>query len=551
MTPFLFDLALIIIIATIFSFFAKLLRQPLLVAYVIAGVIIGPIGLGWITGTEEINTLAELGVAFMLFIVGLEFDFKKLKSVGLSSVIGAVVQIAVTFVAGFSISLIFGFGDIISIYIGLLIAFSSTMIVAKILADRDEIKTLHGRLMLAILIIQDIVVIFVLPALSKMAFIFSPDLIFLILGKVALLFILAWVLNRFVFERILDYAAGTKEMLFFTAVTVCFAFMGIAYFLEFSIAIGAFIGGIALASFPYKLEIHAEMHSLRDFFSVIFFTTLGMQLNLFIIYSMFIPFIILLLVILLLKPFILSLIYLALGYGGRIASSISLGLSQASEFTFIIVAQGLILGHLTNDVYSLIVSLVVISMIFTPYFMKFRNGFYNVFSRIDFPGISRLAKPNFVKKLELKPRIILKNHIVLLGCDVMGRNVVKHLKNLNHTFIVADHNPETIKHLNQKGIYCVYGDAENEELLRDIGLYRANTAVITIPDSALVASIIRKAKHANPKLKVFVKGASKEDEKILHSAGADIVVIPDIISAEEISKKIETLFRKGPKRKLT
>jgi len=534
--PLLFDLGIIILVATVFSVFARQFRQPLLIAYVLAGVLIGPVGLGLITDAASIATLGELGIAFLLFTVGLEIDVQKLRAVGTPSLVGGIVQVASTFALGFLLSGLFGFGGIIGLYIGLLFAFSSTMIVAKILTDSHEVATLHGRIMLGILILQDILVVLALPLLTNLYSIFSPELFGSVLIKGLGLFCIALVINRFISQSILDYAAKSKEILFFTAVSVCFIFMGFAYALGFSIAIGAFIGGLTLAQFPYNIEIFGEMRSLRDFFAVIFFTTLGMQLNLAVMYSMFVPFLASLLLIILAKPAILTLIYLLMGYGGRTSSTIGLGLGQASEFTFIIAAQGLLLGHLTGEMYSLILSIMVVSMVVTPYFIKHHSSIYWFFKRF---GISHSAiRPRKVIKLHRPPAKKLQNHVVVFGAGVTGMNIINDLKKTKESFVVLEHDPDVVKKLNKKGVYCFYGEADNEDLLNKLGLFKAKMAVITIPDIDEACFVIRRAKRFNKKIKILARANTKREKEELSQAGADYVVLPKVICAQELARVI-------------
>lgn len=533
------DIALLITVATVFAYFARLLKQPYIVAYVMAGVIIGPMGFGLITNIEEMNVLAEIGIAFLLFAIGLEIDFRKLRSVGTAAMVGGTIQMGLTFVLGFVLSLMLNFGFIVSIYIGLLVSFSSTMIVAKILVDKRQINTLHGRIMLGILILQDLIVIAVLPVLADMEILMSWDMFALMIVKGFGLFSMAIVLNRFVFRKILDYAANSHELLFLTAIAVCFIFIGLAYALGFSIAIGAFIGGIALAQFPYNLEIFGEMHSLRDFFSVIFFTSLGMQLSLSVISSMIIPFVVFLIIIVVMKPVILSITYLLLGYGGRNATIIGIGLGQASEFSFIIAAQGLVLGHLDGGTYSLVISLVVLSMVITPYTMRFRHGIYRFLSDRKFRLPESLSTPTHIRKIEKKPKKGLKDHVVVFGCDVMGSKVVDYLKNKKVRFIVTEHNPEIIKKLSKEGVYTMYGDAFNEDLLKETGLYKAKLAVVTIPDVEVSGFIVGKAKRFNPSIKIYARAHSEDDANALYKAGADFVVVPDFVSGGTLVRKLE------------
>jgi Kef-type K+ transport system membrane component KefB len=542
----LLDIGLVLIVATFLAYLARMFRQPLLVAYVLAGIIIGPMGLGLMTNEDEIKILAELGIAFLLFTVGLEIDFKRLRSVGTATVTGAFLQMAASFFVGFGIALLFGLGFLVGAYIGLLLAFSSTMIVAKILVDRNEIKTLHGRIMIGVLLIQDLVVILVLPMLKNVELLISPEVLGITVINGLGLFSIAVVLNRYVFKRLLDYAARNNEVMFLTAVAVCFAFIGLSSFLGFSIAIGAFIGGIALAQFPYNLEIFGEMHSLRDFFSVIFFASLGMSLSFFNISLMSSLFVTVLLLTLLMKPLILSIIYLALGYGGRTSSIIGLGMGQASEFSFILALQGLSLGHFGAPVFSIMVSVVVISMVVTPYFMKFRNNIYSIFAtRMNIPFFDGLGTPRHVKKMEKPPEKELKNHVVIFGCDVMGGKIVDYLNQRKKKFIVAEHNPEVIRELSKNGVYTLYGDADNEDLLKASGLYRAKLAIVTIPDVETSGFVIGKAKRHNPGLKIFARAHSEDEADALYRVGADFVVVPDFVSGGTLIRKTEHFLSGG------
>ncbi|RLI95862.1 MAG: hypothetical protein DRO99_05280 [Candidatus Aenigmatarchaeota archaeon] len=541
-SPLLLDIGILIIIATFFAFLARILRQPLLVAYVLSRIFIGPMGMGIITSPEEIQVLAEFGIAFLLFTVGLEIDFKRLRSVGSASLLGGIIQMGITFLLGLGIGMLAGFETITSVYLGLLLAFSSTMIVAKLLVDKNEIKTLHGRIMMGVLLIQDLIVILILPVLGNIGMGFSFEAFSVIIVKGLGLFSIAVVLNRYVMKKLLDYSAKSHEILFLTAIAVCFAFIAISYFLGFSIAIGAFIGGIALAEFPYNLEIFGEMHSLRDFFSVIFFASLGMQLNLTVMINIMPLLLSLLIITIILKPFILSLIYLALGYGGRTSSIIGLGMGQASEFSFILAAQGLALGQISQDIYSVMVSVVVFSMIITPYFMRFRNSIYNLFSRPKIKLFERIGAPHHVKKLEKPPKKELRNHVVVFGCDVMGGKIVDYLREKGKPFIIAEHNPEVIKELSSKGIYTIYGDADNEDLLRESGLYKARLCIVTIPDIEVAGFVIGKARRFNPDIKIYARAHSEDEAEALYRAGADFVVVPDFVSGGTLVRKIEHFF---------
>lgn len=541
------DIGLVIIVAAFLAYLARMLRQPLLVAYVLAGILIGPV-FGIITDTAEIQQLAEFGIAFLLFTIGLEIDFKRLRAAGTSTVVGAFLQMGTSFALGLVIAVFLGIDALTGIYIGMFLAFSSTMIVAKLLVDRNEIKTLHGRIMMGVLLIQDVIVIIMMPILANIDTMISMEFFAITLIKGLGLFSIALVLNKYALKKVFDYAARSNEMLFITAIAVCFSFIGLAYYLDFSIAIGAFIGGLALSQFPYTLEIFGEMHSLRDFFSVIFFASLGMIITADIFVPAYMPlFTILLLVTVLIKPIILAVIYLILGYGGRTASVIGLGMGQASEFSFILATQAVANGHLTQGMLTVMVSVVVISMMLTPYLMKARNGIYSLFCRPKIRFFRSVGSPHHIKKLEKHPGKELKNHIVLFGADVMGGKIVDYLLEKKKPFIVAEHNPEVIKELGERGVFTMYGDADNEALLRESGLYRAKLGIVTIPDVEIAGFLIGKAKRFNPKIKLYARAHSEDEAEALYRAGADFVVVPDFVSGGTLVRKIEHFLSGGRK----
>jgi CPA2 family monovalent cation:H+ antiporter-2 len=544
--PILFDIGLIIVISAVLAYVAKFLRQPILVAYVVAGIIVGPMGMGIITNTDEITLLSELGIVFLLFSVGLEIDFRKLRHAGFSSLVGGGIQIALMFFLGFAVAGMFGLGSILAIYIGLLLAFSSTMIVAKILADKDELNTMHGRIMLGILLLQDVIAIIVLPLMANMAAVTSLDFTMSITLRGLGLFALAIVLNKFFFPRILDYAAERHEVLFVTAVANCFFFIGASYFLGFSIAIGGFIAGISMANFPYNIEIAGEVHALRDFFSILFFSTLGMQLNFMVIQHSLPLFITLMLLLVLLKPALLSMTYLLLGYGGRTSGYVGLGLGQSSEFIFILAAEMLIIGSITREFYSLLISVVVLSIVITPYVMNARGGFYNLFSRFSFPRGHSLLHPKSIHVIENQPKDQMKGHVVVFGAHRMGDKIVKYLAGIKEKFVVIERDPEIVKELGRQNVYIKYGDAENEEILEKVGLAKAKLVILTIPYADTSSFVIRRARRLNPGIRIIARAQSEQDAESLYLAGADAVIIPEIVSAEKIVKKIDH-FRKEKK----
>ncbi len=553
-----FDIGSIIIIATIFAYLAKMMKQPLIPAYIITGLIIGPL-FGFITNTAVIMTMSEIGIAFLLFMVGMEIDMKKLSNVGLISYLGGLTQMVATFTVAFIVSMFIGFIYREAFYIGLIIAFSSTMVVVKLLSDKRQVDTLHGRIVIGILVMQDILAIFVLSVLTSLDNLSFLILIFSLL-KGILLFITAYVCAKHIFPKILKFAAKSQELLFLVALTICFLFAfifnkigyiaifiwrGSSLYLSpaiynmlepgFSIAIGAFVAGVTLANSPYTIEIIGRIKSLRDFFATIFFVSLGLELTIGSMGAILKPLIILTLVVVIFKPFILMFICSFLGYKKRTSFLSSMSLAQVSEFSLIIVAQGLILGHIGQDIFTLTILMAIITITLTSYFIKYEDrAFQKTKKYIEvFDRFTRSSS-----ELEYMPKK-KKHEVILCGYNRIGYSVVKTIRRLKKHLLVVDFNPEVIRKLMKEKVACMYGDIGDTEVLERLNLKDAKMVVSTIPTKRDNLMLIRKAKEENKEVIIFVAANQVEEALSFYDAGADYVILPHFLGGDHLSVLIE------------
>jgi len=373
------EIGIMIIIATVGGYLTHALRQPLIPAYILTGIIIGPV-LGLIKTSVVIETLSLTGIAFLLFIVGLELSFKKLKDIGKIATIGGTVQVGLTFLFGFVIAMLFGLKNIEGIYIGIILAFSSTMVVIKLLSDKKELGTLHGKIIIGFLLMQDLFAIIALSMLATVNGAALPAIGFAF-AKAAILLVIALLSSKFIFPTLFKHAAKSQELLFLVALSICFAFSLLFSWAGFSIAIGAFVAGVCLANLPYNIEIIAKVRSLRDFFATIFFVALGINLVIADISKIALLLIVLTIFIILIKPIIFMFISSFFGYTKRTSFLTSISLAQVSEFSLILVAQGLLLGHVSNEIYTLIVLLAIITIGITSYFVKYEMWMYKKLSK--------------------------------------------------------------------------------------------------------------------------------------------------------------------------
>lgn len=539
-TTILVDIGIIIFFAALFASLARLLKQPLMLGYVVAGLVIGPV-FGILKNQSLILTLSELGITFLLFIVGLELNLNKLKEVGkLVSVITPIQVILITLI-GYALASLW-VGKIEALYIGLILAFSSTMVVVKLISDKKQLDTLHGRIVVGVLLVQDLLVVLALPLLTTFSS-FEPVTMLLAVFKALGLIAVAFVLHQFVFNYIMRASAKSPELLFVNALAICFIFAGLAYILGFSIAIGAFIAGVSLASFPYNLEIVGRVKSLRDFFAVIFFVSLGSQLTLENIPSLIKVIMVLLVVVLLIKPIVIFILLKASRYSNRTSLLSAISLAQVSEFSLVIAALGVSMNHISSQTFDMTVVTAIITILLTSYIIKYDRQIYHFLSRLLAP----LEMLTHKKGLESTPKP-MKDHIVVFGVHRMGLKIVESLRNKKANFVVVDFNPDIIRSLARQKVRTVYGDYANRELLESLNLENAKMIISTIPDVDGNMVLTEYARMKKKTAMVFVTARSAMEALTLYDAGADFVILPDIIAGQKVADYMVHLNLAGIKK---
>jgi Kef-type K+ transport system membrane component KefB len=530
----LFDLGIIILTATVFAFIAKILKQPLVLAYVLTGILIGPFGFRLVTSEDIIRIFAEIGIALLLFIVGLELDIKRLKDVGKVSVGCGLGQIFATFIFGFALSRVLGFSQLESFYIGFGLTISSTMVVIKLLSDKKELDTLHGKIILGTLLVQDMVTIMVLAALPTLSEL-STSIVTIAFLKGFGLISIAIVSSKYLFAPFIRYAAKSVELLFLFALSWCFLFSSFSYLLDFSIAVGAFLAGVSLASFPYNLEIVGRIRSLRDFFVTIFFVSLGMQVPIEI--AFLVEVFILAVFVLVGSPIITFFITNMFGYERRTAFLTAISLAQISEFSLILATQGLFLGHISSEIFSLIAWVALVTITISSYFIIHSSRLYKLFLPLIDMFSSASSRQNF-EHIPEPPR----EHVVVFGYHRTGYDIVKTLRKLKKNFLVVDYNPEIIKKLKTQGISCIYGDVEDLEILERVDLQHAHLVISTIPEIEDNLLIIKQTRERNPKAIIIMRAESIDHVLELYKKGADYVIFPEMLGGEKASEILERWY---------
>src|SRR3989344_5102655 len=441
----LISISFIIAIATIATIIAKIIKQPPIIAYLISGVLAGPLFFNIIGGDASrlIQIFAHMGVALLLFIVGLNLDLRVLKEVGIVSTFAGVSEIIVTGGIGVLIAIGLGFSNITALYIGAALAFSSTVVVVKILSDKKEIDTLHGRIAVGILIVEDFVAaiaLMAIPLFNQSGNIFS---IFIWLSLALGLIILIFLFAHFILNRFLNYLARSQETLFLFGIAWALILATIFDRFGFSLEIGALIAGMSLASSKYTLELGGKIKPLRDFFVILFFVFFGSQLASALNWEIIKIALILSFFIVLGKPIIVMTILRLFGYKKRTNFLAGVSIAQISEFSLILILLGFTLGHLSQEIMSLTVLIAIITIGVSSYSIYYSHSIFNKLSK--FLGIFE------GKNKEKEQRKIKESYdIILFGYHRIGYKILNALKEMKIPFAVVDYNPKVILSLGKQ-----------------------------------------------------------------------------------------------------
>lgn len=532
------EIGVIVIVATAFAMLARLLKQPPLFGYILAGIVLGPIGAHFIQNHELLDGLKEIGVSLLLFLIGLELDWSKTKHQLKTAATIGLIQIVGSFATGVLLAFLGHQSIVAGMYLGFALAFSSTVIVVKLLSESRDLNSLHGRLTVGILLIQDIVAMVALVVVSGLAsqssLPVSSQLVLLIV-KTAALFTVVWVASQYVLPYFFSKLARSSELLFLASVAWCFIFtLAMARF-DFPIEMGAFLAGISLAALPYNLDILARLRSLRDFFVILFFVSLGSALVLPSLPYMVLTFGLVGLTVFV-KPFITFASLTAHGYRSRTAFLASITQGQLSEFSLILVAIGLLHHQLSPSLASSISFAAILSILISTFFYSHRNDLYH-----GLQGMLRLAErgrrhdhEHLTEDMESR----LHEHIVIFGYHRMGYHILKKLHQLHHQLLVVDFNPDIIQKLRAAEIDCVYGDVEDEEILDHIRLEHASMVVSTIPHREETLFLIEKIKKKFPAVRLIVTSHSIDDALEFYHLGADYVILPHLLGGEHVADLI-------------
>ncbi|HZJ34683.1 MAG TPA: cation:proton antiporter [Candidatus Angelobacter sp.] len=530
----LIEIAVIVGVGLLLSGVASLLKQPLIIGYIAAGIILGPSFLNIVKSTDAIASFAQLGIVVLLFTVGLSLSPKVFRKVGKASLITGIGQILLTSSLGFIISSSLGYSLINSMYIAVALTFSSTIIVMKTLSDKGDGETLYGRISVGLLLVQDVVVMLILAIISSFSSgTAGSSLSLLDLGMITAIIVLLIPLSIYVLPTIMKRVAKSQEYLLLFSLGWCLLLAVIFHELKFSMEIGALLAGVALSMSSYRHEIISKLRPLRDFFIFLFFIYLGSQMVLSNLGNSIVPIIVLSAFIIIGKPVIVYVVMGLLGYTKKNSLLTGLALAQISEFSLILIALGVKLGQLSPEILSLVTIVGLISIAGSSYLMMHSEIIFSRLSRF-LPNIGNKQNANIIKSANHN-----HNEIVIFGYDKVGFSLLNSFKKMGKKYLIIDYNPEVIKYLEAMKINCAYGDAENDDLLYDLCLSKKKMVISTIPVYETNSLILRNIREYSDQTIVILVSNSIEDSLKLYDQGANYVIIPRFLGGEHASKLIE------------
>ena len=537
------DLVVMLAAAAGGGLLAAILRQPVILGYLVGGAIVGPAGLGVVKELIQVETLAQFGAAFLLFALGVEFSFAEIKKVQGVSLGGGALQILSTILITALISI--GVGWVTTppqgVFLGAILSLSSTAVVLKCLMERNETETQHGRVMLGILVVQDLalgLMLAVLPALDR-----PSEEIGLAVGiallKTALLAGGAIVAGIWLIPPFLRLLARTesRELFLLGTVALCLGIALLTEYMGLSIEMGAFIAGLMISEVEYADQTLTYVEPIRDIFASLFFAAIGMLIDPTFIWNNLELILGLVALVLIGKFLIMTPLVLAFRYSLKTSLIVGLGLAQIGEFSFVLASRGQALGLVSRRIYLLILGTTAVTLMITPFVLRLVPLLVNWSDSV--PWLKAILDGGEFPK-EMAEQLPTRNHTIVCGYGGVGRNIVKLLQVHNQSVVVIDESEQAIQQLRDAGIPYVYGNGASLHVLEAAGLAQARGMAIALPDSMNTRLCLKRALEIAPDLDVIVRATQTKDIELLYQLGAKEVVQPEIEASLELSAHLLT-----------
>lgn len=526
------DIAIIVVAGLIGGIIAQQLRQPLMLGYILAGILVGPFTGGvTVANVHDIELLAEIGVALLLFALGLEFSLKELKPVRNIALIGTPIQILLSIALGFGIGQLLGWEWIDSLWFGGMIALSSTMVILKTLMSQGRMGTLSSRVMIGMLIVQDLAVVplmIILPQLDEPGA-GLPVLAWAALKAALFLSLMIFVGTR-VIPKVMTYIANwNSRELFLVAIIAIGLGVGYGtYLFGLSFAFGAFVAGMVLSESDYGHQALSDIIPVRDLFGLLFFVSVGMLLDPVFLAGNWKIILAVVLLVSIGKGLIFGTLSRVFGYGNVVPLAVGLGLFQVGEFSFVLAGVGVSTNSIDNNLYSLVLATAVVTMVLTPLVSGLTAPLYAI--------RKRWFRQEPLQSINL-PETGLHNHVVIAGGGRVGQYVAQVLQRLELAFVMIEIDYRRVTQAKNVGFPVIYGDASQEIVLEAAKVNHACLVLVTTPAIISTQTIVDQVRHSNPTVQIVARAEGVEQMQILRDHGVYEVVMPEFEAGLEITRQ--------------
>lgn len=536
--PLLNDIVIIFGLSIAILFICHRLRVPAIVGFLLTGILAGPYGLGLVKAVHEVEILAEVGVVLLLFTIGIEFSLGRLLQIKKSVLMGGSIQVLLTILVTFVIARQLGQPIGESIFIGFLISLSSTAIVLKLIVERGEVDSPHGRTTLGILIFQDIIIvpmILVTPLLAGATGNLGASALVLIakgIGIIGLVFVSA----KWIVPQVLYQIARTRiqELFLLSIVVICLAVAWITSSAGLSLALGAFLAGLIISESEYSHHALGNILPFRDVFTSFFFVSIGMLLDIGFLFRQPGTILLIALGVLVLKSIIASFATVLLGFPLRTSILVGLALGQVGEFSFILSKTGVEHGLLAGNIYQIFLAVSVLSMAATPFIITLAPRIADIMLRLPLP--KRLISGFYpVSEINVENK---KHHLIIIGFGVNGRNVARAARVSGIPYAIIEMNPETVRSEQAQGEPIYYGDSTQEVVLQHANIKDARIVVAAINDPTATRRITEIIRRLNPEVHLIVRTRYLQEVKPLYELGADEVIPEEFETSVEIFTRV-------------
>jgi|JI6StandDraft_1071083.scaffolds.fasta_scaffold02978_10 Kef-type K+ transport system membrane component KefB/voltage-gated potassium channel Kch len=522
------QISLVIAIAAVVSIVMRLLKQPLIMGYILTGVLVGPSLLNIVHAKEAFETFAEIGIALLLFIIGLGLNIGVIRNLGKVSLITAASILLIVGSIGHFAALLLGFDNTTAILLGIALFFSSTIIILKVLSDHHETGRLYGQIAIGVILLDDIVATIALVVVAMMATDQTSSSAFMILGLKALGLAVGLVIaGRYVVPRLAKMMARSSELLFLFSIGWGLSVASLFDVAGFSHELGALFAGVSLAGLPYATEMAAKLKPLRDFFIVLFFVSLGELFTFDSMASSIVPALVLSVVVMVGKPIFTMAALGRLYYTKLTSFKTAIHLSQISEFSIILIIFAASVGVADKSAVPVVTLVALITIGVSTYLMQYDDQLYKIFKK----HLSIFERSTIKERKQKSDQF----SAILFGYHKGGHEFVETFRNMKMRYLVVDYNPEIIDHLETQGIRHAFGDMTDEEFLEEINASSAEIVVSTLDNLPANLLLLRYLKRHSPKISFICHASDYEDAAELYDHGASYVSLPHYIGSERIS----------------